>query len=58
MDKDNLLWGAARIHGELLKLDIKVSIPTLEMYMRQARPPRTRSQTWSVFLNNHIFVKV
>jgi transposase InsO family protein len=51
--KDNLLWGAERIHGELLKLDIKVATATIQKYMRKARPLRTPSQTWAVFLKNH-----
>jgi putative transposase len=47
----NLLWGAPRIHGELLKLGISVSQSTVAKYMRrQARPP---SQTWRTFLTNH-----
>jgi putative transposase len=54
MAKDNLLWGAERIHGELLKLGIKVATATIQKYMRRARPPHSPSQTWSVFLHNHV----
>jgi hypothetical protein len=36
----NRLWGAERIRGELLKLGLKVSKRTIQMYMRAARPHR------------------
>ncbi|HEX7139411.1 MAG TPA: integrase core domain-containing protein [Vicinamibacterales bacterium] len=46
------LWGAPRIHGELLKLGIAISQATVAKYMpRRRRPP---SQTWRTFLTNHI----
>ncbi len=51
--KDNVLCGAERIHGELLKLDIKVATATIQKYMGKACPFRTPSQTWLVFLKNH-----
>jgi putative transposase len=47
----NPLWGAPRIHGELLKLGIAVSQSTVAKYMR--RHPRPPSQTWRTFLTNH-----
>ena len=48
----NPLWGAPRIHGELLKLGIGVSQATVAKYMpRHHRPP---SQTWRTFLANHV----
>ena len=51
MSRDNPLWGAPRIHGELLKLGIKVSQATVSKYMvRHRRPP---SQSWRTFLKNH-----
>ena len=53
MAKENLLWGAERIRGELLKVDIQVATATIQKYLRLARPPRAPPQTWSVFLNNH-----
>ena len=53
MAKENVLWGAERIRGELLKLDIKVATATIQKYVRLVRSPRAPSQTWSVFLNNH-----
>ena len=47
----NPLWGAPRIHGELLKLGIEVAQSTVAKYMvKQRRPP---SQSWKTFLRNH-----
>jgi len=46
----NRLWGAERIRGELLKLNIRVAKWTIQKYMRGARPPRRSSQTWATFL--------
>ncbi len=53
MAKDNVLWGAERIRGELLKLGIHVSKRTIQKYMRQVRPPGKRGQTWRTFMKNH-----
>ncbi len=53
MARDNPLWGAERIRGELLKLGIRVSKRTIQKYMRQARPPRKSGQTWTRFLRTH-----
>ncbi len=53
MAANNWLWGAERIRGELLKLNIRVSKRTIQKYMRQARPNRARGQTWKTFLRNH-----
>jgi hypothetical protein len=51
MSESNSLWGAPRIHGELLKLGITVSQATVSKYMvRHYKPP---SQTWRTFLKNH-----
>ncbi len=51
MSRANPLWGAPRIHGELLKLGIEVSQSTVATYMpRCSRPP---SQSWKTFLRNH-----
>jgi transposase InsO family protein len=47
----NPLWGAPRIHGELLKLGITVSQSTVAKSMRRRRRPP--SQTWRTFLTNH-----
>jgi len=49
----NRLWGAERIQGELLKLNIRVAKTTIQRYMRQARGPRTSGQTWDTFLRTH-----
>src|SRR5271167_1519960 len=47
----NPLWGAPRIHGELLKLGIDVGQTTVAKYMaKHRRPP---SQGWRTFLHNH-----
>jgi len=43
----NRLWGAERIWGELLKLDIRVAKSTIQKYMREACPPRGSGQTWA-----------
>jgi len=51
MSLANRLWGAPRIHGELLKLGIEVAQSTVAKYM--ARSGRGRSQTWKTFLRNH-----
>jgi putative transposase len=53
MAAHNRLWGAERIRGELLKLDIRVSKRTIQKYMRQVRPQRARGQNWKTFLRNH-----
>jgi transposase InsO family protein len=51
MSMANPLWGAPRIHGELLKLGIDVGQTTVAKYMaRRRRPP---SQGWKTFLRNH-----
>ncbi len=52
MSQANPLWGAPRIHGELLKLDIHVSQATVSKNMiRNRKPP---SQSWRTFFNNHL----
>ena len=50
--QENFLWGAPRIHGELLKLGIVVSERTVSRYLRGL--PRGPSQTWRTFLVNHL----
>ena len=54
MAANNRLWGAERIRGEVLKLDIRVSKRTIQRYMRQGRPKRVRGQTWKTFLRTHV----
>ncbi len=49
----NRLWGAERIRGELLKIDIRVAKWTVQKYMRDARPPQRAGQRWATFLRNH-----
>jgi hypothetical protein len=47
----NPLWGAPRIHGELLRLGIDVSQRTVGRLMpKHGKPP---SRTWRTFLENH-----
>jgi transposase InsO family protein len=53
MAKDNRLWGAERIRGELLKLGIRVCKRTIQKYMRAVRTQQPRGQTWATFLRNH-----
>ena len=47
----NPLWGAPRIHGELLKLGIEVAERTVSRLIAKRRTPP--SQTWRTFLTNH-----
>jgi hypothetical protein len=51
MSKENPLWGAPRIHGELLKLGFELAESTVSKYMIKHRGPP--SQTWRTFLRNH-----
>jgi transposase InsO family protein len=52
MSFENPLWGATKIHGELLKLGFAVAQSTVSIYMvpRRDRP----LQTWKTFLRNHM----
>jgi len=52
MSLANPLWGAPRIHGELLKLGIEVSQATVGRYLRCR--PKAPSPTWRSFLHNHV----
>ena len=47
----NPLWGAPRIHGELLKLGIDIGQTSVAKYMTRRRGPP--SQGWKTFLRNH-----
>ena len=48
---ENPLWGAPRIHGELLKLGFEVAQSSVAKYMaKRSRPP---SQGWRTFMRNH-----
>ena len=51
MSTENLLWGAPRIHGELLKLGFSVAQSSVAKYMVKRRGPP--SQGWGTFLRNH-----
>jgi transposase InsO family protein len=51
LSRENPLWGAPRIHGELLKLGIDIGETSVGKYMvRHRKPP---SQTWRTVLENH-----
>jgi len=52
MSRDNSLWGAPRIHGELLKLGYNICQTTIAKYM--VRRPGSPSQTWHTFTHNHM----
>jgi transposase InsO family protein len=52
MSRANPLWGAPRIHGELLRLGIDIGETSVGKYM--ARPRKPPSQTWRTFLDNHV----
>jgi hypothetical protein len=51
MSLENPLWGATKMHGELLKLGIRVAQSTVSIYMvpRWGRP----LQAWKTFIHNH-----
>ena len=51
ISQENPLWGAPRIHGELLKLGIEVAQSSVVKYMVRRRGPP--SQGWKTFLHNH-----
>ncbi len=51
MSRDNVLWGAPRIQGELAMLGIKVSQTTVAKYM--IRHPYPPSPTWRTCIRNH-----
>ena len=51
MSLENPLWGAPRIHGELLKLGFEVAQSSVAKYMVKRRGPN--SQGWRAFLCNH-----
>ena len=51
MSVENMLWGAPRIHGELLKLGFAVAQSTVAKYMARKNDPS--DQSWGTFLRNH-----
>lgn len=52
MSGQNQLWGAPRIHGELLKLGFRISRATVSRCMPRRLP--NPDQTWLTFLHNHL----
>jgi transposase InsO family protein len=52
MSVENVLWGAPRIHGELLKLGFAVAQSTVAKYMAKKGDPF--GQSWGTFLRNHM----
>jgi transposase InsO family protein len=51
ISRENPLWGAPRIHGELLKLGIEIAQSSVAKYMVRRRGPP--SQGWKTFIRNH-----
>ena len=51
MSRENPLWGAPRIHGELLKLGLEIAQSSVAKYIERRRGPP--SQGWKTFLRNH-----
>jgi len=51
----NPLWGAPRIHGELMKLGIDVHERTVSKIIKRIRTGKPPSQLWRTFLGNHLF---
>ena len=52
MSRENPLWGAPRIHGELLKLGIDIGETSVGKYIVRSR--KLPSQNWRTFLENHV----
>jgi transposase InsO family protein len=52
MARENRLWGAERIRGEMLKLAIRVSKRSIQKYIRSVRR-RPGGQSWATFVQNH-----
>ena len=53
MVKENPIWGAPRIHGELLKLEFHVSERTVSHCLRRLSPSYQKCRLWAVFLRDH-----
>ncbi len=53
MARENRLWGAERMRGELLKLGMHVCKRTIQKHMRTVRTQQPRGQKWSTFLHTH-----
>jgi putative transposase len=54
MANANPLWGAPRIHGELMRLGIELHERTVSKIIRRLRTGKPPSQTWRAFLKNHM----
>jgi transposase InsO family protein len=52
ISRENPLWGAPRIHGELLKLGVDICETTVAKYM--VKPSNRPGQSWKTFLDNHM----
>jgi hypothetical protein len=52
MSRENPLWGAPKIHGELLKLGFEISESTVSKYL--VRSHGAPSQSWRTFMKNHV----
>ena len=55
MKRENPMWGAPRIHGELLLLGFEISEPTVSRYLQRLKriPEGSKASQWLAFLNNH-----
>jgi len=53
LDRENRLWGAKRIRGELLKLGVHVSKRTIQKYLKHMPHLRTQGQNPATFVRNH-----
>jgi hypothetical protein len=53
MAEENPVWGAPKIHGELLKLGFSVSERTVARYLRRVQRRGDPSKRWLTFLRNH-----
>ena len=56
MKRENPIWGAPRIHGELVLLGFEISEPTVSRYLQSLKriPEESKASQWLLaFLNNH-----
>jgi putative transposase len=53
MARENPLWGAERIRGELLKLEIREAKRTIQKYTHAVRSQPPSGQSWATFLQTH-----
>jgi len=50
MARENRIWGANRIHGELLKLGLRAAKSTIQRYIKYIRDPGSSQQRWRTFI--------